>query len=209
MKRYAIRVWGDYACFTEHASKAEPRSMPIMPPTAAVGILENIYWKPAQVRYHVRSIHILNPIKRMSIVHKFMQSVPSNKIRVPPRTLVQRSYLKDVNYVIEFDLEALDGNVEKQQRILESRLDKGESFKPLKLGINECPAYFERIATDRIPVAQSINKSFGFVPLMHKFSKNKKAKNLPEHRSLILDSFVFCEAEVKNGVFYVPRIVSE
>jgi CRISPR-associated protein Cas5d len=41
------KVWGDYACFTRPEMKVERVSYDIMTPSAARGVLEAIYWKPA------------------------------------------------------------------------------------------------------------------------------------------------------------------
>jgi CRISPR-associated protein Cas5d len=42
-----LRVWGDYALFTRPEMKVERVSYDVMTPSAARGILEAIYWKPA------------------------------------------------------------------------------------------------------------------------------------------------------------------
>ena len=44
-----LKVWGDYACFTRPEMKVERVSYDVMTPSAARGILEAIYWKPAIV----------------------------------------------------------------------------------------------------------------------------------------------------------------
>lgn len=57
-----LKVWGDYACFTRPEMKVERVSYDVMTPSAARGILEAIYWKPALV-WVVDRIHVLNPIR--------------------------------------------------------------------------------------------------------------------------------------------------
>ena len=54
----AIRVWGDFACFTRPEMKVERVSYPVITPSAARGILEAIYWEP-QMYYLIDSIHII------------------------------------------------------------------------------------------------------------------------------------------------------
>ena len=54
-----LKVWGDYACFTRPEMKVERVSYDVMTPSAARGILEAIYWKPA-ITWVVDRIHILN-----------------------------------------------------------------------------------------------------------------------------------------------------
>ena len=43
----SVKVWGDYACFSRPEFKVERVSYPIITPSAARGVLEAIYWKPA------------------------------------------------------------------------------------------------------------------------------------------------------------------
>jgi len=57
-----LKVWGDYACFTRPEMKVERVSYDVMTPSAARGILEAIYWKPAIV-WIIDRIHVLNKIR--------------------------------------------------------------------------------------------------------------------------------------------------
>src|SRR5258708_30162880 len=61
-----LEVWGEYACFTRPETKAERMSYEAMTPSAARGVLEAIHWKP-EIRWVVDEIHVLNPIRWMSI----------------------------------------------------------------------------------------------------------------------------------------------
>src|ERR1700761_9163032 len=65
---YGVRlhVWGDRACFTRPEMKSERVSYDVMTPSAARGILEAIHWKPQMV-WHVRRLHVLNPIRFQTI----------------------------------------------------------------------------------------------------------------------------------------------
>ncbi len=57
-----LRVEGDYACFTRPEMKVERVSYEVMTPSAARGVLEAVYWKPA-IRWRVRRIQALKPIR--------------------------------------------------------------------------------------------------------------------------------------------------
>ena len=57
-----LRVKGDYALFTRPEMKVERVSYDVMTPSAARGILEAIYWKPA-IRWVIDRIHVLQPIR--------------------------------------------------------------------------------------------------------------------------------------------------
>lgn len=65
--RYGFRlhVFGERACFTRPEMKVERVSYDVMTPSAARGILEAIYWKPA-IRWSVDRIHVLRPIRFQS-----------------------------------------------------------------------------------------------------------------------------------------------
>jgi len=63
----AVRVWGDWACFTRPELKVERVSYPVMTPSAARGVLEAIFWKP-EFSWQVREIWVLKPIRHFSIV---------------------------------------------------------------------------------------------------------------------------------------------
>jgi CRISPR-associated protein Cas5d len=68
-----IRVWGDYACFTRPEMKVERVSYDVITPSAARGIIESIYWKPA-IKYVIDKITVLNPIVFGNIMINEMQS---------------------------------------------------------------------------------------------------------------------------------------
>ena len=57
-----LKVWGDYACFTRPEMKVERVSYDVMTPSAARGILEAIYWKPA-ITWVIDRIHVMKPIR--------------------------------------------------------------------------------------------------------------------------------------------------
>src|SRR5688572_8792901 len=61
-----LKVWGDHACFTRPEMKVERVSYDVMTPSAARGILEAIYWKPA-IRWVVDRIRVLKPVRFESI----------------------------------------------------------------------------------------------------------------------------------------------
>ena len=61
-----IIVEGDYACFTDPASKVERVSYKVPTPGAVEGILKCVYWKPA-IRYVVDELVVFNPITYVNI----------------------------------------------------------------------------------------------------------------------------------------------
>src|SRR5881397_378094 len=72
----AVKVWGEYACFTRPEMKVERVTYPVMTPSAARGVLEAIFWKP-QFRWLVREIAVLRPIAYFSLVRNEVNSKAS------------------------------------------------------------------------------------------------------------------------------------
>ena len=117
-----LRVRGNYACFTRPEMKAERVSYDVITPSAARGILEAIFWKPA-IAWRIDRLHVLNPIRFDSVrrnevsnkvsTRNVLQAMSGKKVALgidasDTKERVQRaSYLlREVDYVIEahFDL---------------------------------------------------------------------------------------------------------
>jgi CRISPR-associated protein Cas5d len=161
---YGIRlhVWGERACFTRPEMKVERVSYDVMTPSAARGILEAIYWKPAIV-WVVDRIHVLKPIRFQSFRRNEVGAKASaanaksamNRGDVNGLGLVvednrqQRAtmLLTDVAYVIEahFNLTARAGTDDepaKHAAMFQRRAEKGQCFHRPCLGAREFPAAF-------------------------------------------------------------------
>jgi CRISPR-associated protein Cas5d len=65
-KSFCLEVAGEYACFTRPEMKVERVSYDVITPSAARAIFTAIFWKPA-IRWHVRKIEVLNPIRWTSV----------------------------------------------------------------------------------------------------------------------------------------------
>ncbi len=111
-----LRVWGDYALFTRPEMKVERVSYDVMTPSAARGILEAIYWKPA-ILWVIDRIHVLRPVRFENIRRNEL----ANRVAVNQRDMdegkpvcryieddrQQRAsmVLRDVDYLIEAHFE--------------------------------------------------------------------------------------------------------
>lgn len=165
-----IEIWGDYALFTRPEFKVERVSYDVITPSAARGILEAIYWKPA-IKYIIDKIHIYNEpkftnIRRNEVSAKILASdmkhlkegVENAKRYISTSELIQQRasmILKDVKYVIEahFEMTEKAGDTdtpEKHYNILLRRLRKGQFFHQPCLGCREFPANF-KIIEDAVP----------------------------------------------------------
>ncbi len=170
-----FRVWGKYACFTRPELKVERVSYDIMTPTAARGILESIYWKPA-IMWKIDRIRVINPIKFTNIRRNEVSEVISfSKVKsamkgkteplfidaVENRHQRAAMVLRDVEYVIEAHFELTDKSgqddtEEKHYNIVLRRLREGKCFRQPCLGTRELGANFEIIEEDEQAPASSL-----------------------------------------------------
>lgn len=155
---FTVLAQGSRACFTRPEMKAERVSYDVMTPSAARGLIESVYWKPA-IRWQVDSIEVLNEIKfdtfrrnevggKLSYRNaKAAMERGSDVYELASSDRQQRAtmYLKDVSYVVQahFDLTAEageDDTEEKHYNIALRRLRKGQCFNQPVLGCREFPA---------------------------------------------------------------------
>jgi CRISPR-associated protein Cas5d len=164
-----IRVSGPYALFTRPEMKVERVSYDVITPSAARGIIEAIYWKPA-IRWVIDKIHVLSEIQFTNIRRNEVSEKAStdNALQVMKganKTLYiaatekrqQRAsmVLKNVDYIIEahFDLTdkaGEDDTVEKHYNIILRRLRQGQHFHAPCLGTREFSAKVEIIEDKRV-----------------------------------------------------------
>ena len=156
-----VEVWGEYALFTRPETKVERVSYDVITPSAARGLLEALYWKPA-ISYQIDRIHVLNPIRFTNIRRNEMSAKGSadealSALRGSDKPLyIDRSaviqqraamVLRDVRYVIEahFNLTERAGPEDTQEKhyaILMRRLRMGQTYHQPYLGCREFPAHF-------------------------------------------------------------------
>jgi CRISPR-associated protein Cas5d len=168
-----IRVRGDYALFTRPEMKVERVSYDIITPSAARGIIEAVYWKPA-IRWWIDKIHVLKEIKYTSIKRNEVGAVVSaTKARQVMKGSAKPLYLaatkerqqraslvlKDVDYVIEAHFEVIDKQAEetedkKHYNIILRRLRDGQQFHAPCLGTREFGARVELIENGIIPLSE-------------------------------------------------------
>jgi CRISPR-associated protein Cas5d len=166
-----IRVRGEYALFTRPEMKVERVSYDIITPSAARGIIEAIYWKPA-IRWVIDKIHVLreveftnirrNEVSEKASTDKALQIMkggnePFYLAATEARQQRASLVLRDVDYVIRAHFlivpeKALpDDTEEKHYNMALRRLRKGQYFSPPCLGTREFAAQVELIEDDRVP----------------------------------------------------------
>jgi len=205
-----LKVWGDYACFTRPEMKVERVSYDVMTPSAARGILEAIYWKPAIV-WEIDRIHVMKPVKFDNIRRNEVKGkIPfdtvkdafqgrevmlfkdTNEKRIQRASMV----LRDVEYVIEAHFNITDkagpeDTVEKHYNVALRRMLKGQCFHHPYFGCREFPVQFEFIEGEVPKSVVSGTKDLGLMLWDIDFAKDMTP--------------VFFRAEMNDGVIDVQK----
>jgi CRISPR-associated protein Cas5d len=179
-----FRIWGEYALFSRPELKVERVSYDMITPSAAKGIIDSIYYKPA-IKWRIDKLHVIKPIKFTNIRRNEVSETASlskvNQIMKTPETYYilstearhQRAALVlcDVEYVIEAHFDIVPervgetDTVEKHYNCAIRRLRKGKFFQKPFLGTREFPCSFEIIENDvDIPQSQLVGaKDLGYM----------------------------------------------
>lgn len=204
----SLRARGEIACFTRPEMKVERVSYPCMTPSAARGLLEAILWKPA-IRWRIRRIHVLAPIRYLS----FRRNEVNSKATNPASSLVanggvhsplyadddraQRNTvaLRDVDYLIEAAFEMTpragpDDNILKFVEIFRRRVAKGQHFHAPYLGCREFAAQI--LTAEDAPSPKDLTSDLGLMLWDIQF---RRAGNLP----------LFFHARLEGGILHVPE----
>ncbi|GHE80368.1 type I-C CRISPR-associated protein Cas5 [Streptomyces spiralis] len=164
-----VEVSGPLACFTRPELKVERVSYPVMTPSAAVGVLESIFWKP-EMAYVITGIEVLKPIEWTSVRRNEVKSVVSAAEVAALRKDPTRRYdvesdrdqrnsmlLRDVHYRIRAQIlrapHAREVPEQKYRDQLRRRVDKGACFSQPYLGCREFSAAFGP-RTDAQPISR-------------------------------------------------------
>jgi len=208
-KRFCLEVSGDFACFTRPEMKSERVSYDFITPSAARAVFESILWKPA-IRWQVRRIEVLHPIRWISVRRNEVASVVStrnvttamNEGRGQLGLYIeddrqQRAglFLRDVAYRLYADLEFLPerapaDNLTKYAEMFVRRAERGQCVNQPYLGCREFAARF-RLVTDpsaEPPAETSVDGDLGWML----FDMNFDKPNDPQPR--------FFRAQVRQGV---------
>lgn len=108
MKGFCLEVSGPYACFTRPEMKVERVSYDVITPSAARAIFEAILWKPA-IRWYVKKVEVLNPIKWISVRRNEVGAVASVRKDAifieEDRQQRAGLFLRDVSYRLHAEFE--------------------------------------------------------------------------------------------------------
>lgn len=152
MSDVVVQVWGEGALFTRPEHKAERVTYPVMTPTAAVGVLEAIFWKP-EFEWRVTKIEVLRPIEYFTQRRNESTAVPSTSQALSgsrvdtDATRIQRRAvcLRDVAYRV-YGRVVLRPKAAKSPRAYAEQFDRrvrrGACFHQPYLGTREFTGHF-------------------------------------------------------------------
>jgi CRISPR-associated protein Cas5d len=208
----AVRVWGDFACFTRPEFGVERVSYPTMTPTAAVGVLDAIFWKP-EFRWRIVAIDTLAPVKWIPVRHneigtrqtsrtarRWAQGDDEGYDAATDRTQRSALLLSGVAYVIHAQAEVrsgADAHPAKFRDQLRRRVTRGQYHEHPYLGCREFPCDFAEPDPDEAPV--DWNEDLG--PMVHSVYAGPDDPATKGSASPI-----FFEARVRGGRMNVPRL---
>lgn len=222
---FAVKFWGDRACFTRPELKVERMTYPVMTPSAARGALEAIFWKP-EMRWEVREIWVLNEIKEMSIMRNEIKDRQSAQIEtfIAEDRRAQRTslFLKEPSYLVFADIRVKPSAKANKTGYIEQinrRLEKGRCFHQPYLGTRECTAFFSEADDKDRKKCQEINLKIGCMLFDTAFCRNNKklqdSIQFIRHRKCVEENIrdivwgipkhIFFDASLENGKLKVPR----
>lgn len=184
---FKVEVWGDYACFSRPELKVERVSYDIITPSAARGILEAVFWKPA-IRYVIDEIAVCAPIKfdniRRNEISSKVSSAGTPIVASEDRAQRAALVLRDVRYVITAhfkitDRAGADDNEGKFTDIIRRRLENGQHFHQPYLGTREFAANVRLVTRDEPPtppIVESRSLGLMFYDMDYIYETNKQGE---------------------------------
>jgi len=209
-----IRVRGRYALFTRPEMKVERVSYDVITPSAARGIIEAVYWKPA-IRWVIDRIHVMSEIQFTNIRrNEVSEKISEREARRRMEGLQEPFYLaatearqqrasmvlKDVDYIIEAHFELVpekagaEDTVEKHYNMALRRLRKGQYFSPPCLGTREFGAEVQLLEGEIPPSPLMGNRELGWMLYDLDFSNPRDIQ--PQ----------FFKATLENGVLDLTQV---
>lgn len=196
------QVRGPYAAFTRPEFTSERMSYPIMTPTAAVGLLTALFWKP-QIRWVVEQIDVLAEVQWTSIRRNESGTAvtPSHRTQgfLDVDTVVQQrmtTMLRDVHYRVHAHVwvhpDAEEQNPAKWRDQFRRRVHRGQSFRTPFLGMRELHA--DVTLPDATP---TIAWTEGLGIMTHSIDYD-------EHTGK--ETYDWFDAKVADGAMRVPRL---
>lgn len=210
----ALKVWGDYALFTRPEMKVERVSYDVITPSAARGLIEAIYWKPA-IRWVIDRIYVCNEIRFTNIrrnevsskisaasIRKMMAGSNNNPLFIDTTADRQQRasmVLRDVCYVIHAHFEMTDkagpdDTPEKHYNIALRRIREGKCYHTPCFGCREFPANFAPASEETPDTPFDSEKDLGYMLYDMDFSNPEDIRP------------IFFRAVMKDGLIDLTNI---
>ncbi|WBB82452.1 type I-C CRISPR-associated protein Cas5c [Micromonospora sp. WMMD882] len=196
-----VQVSGEAALFSRPELKVERVTYPVMTPSAAVGVLESIFWKP-EMRYEIVAIEVLRKIRQFTLRrNETTDVVPlSEAVKGSRRvdTVAHRDQrnavcLRDVAYRIHAHVATAphaDKPVSAYRDQLRRRVRRGACFQRPYLGTREFAAEFGW--PDDTPRLRDLHEDVGI--MLHSIHREGKGQPRME----------WFAARIEAGVLQVP-----
>jgi CRISPR-associated protein Cas5d len=195
-----VQVWGESALFTRPELKVERVTYPVMTPTAAIGVLEAIYWKP-EFTWQVVAVEVLKPIKQFTQRRNETTDLASladaagggrRLDTVAHRVQRNAVCLNDVAYRIHAHV-VLRPRATKPAAAYRDqfrrRVTRGSCFSQPYLGTREHTAFF----SDPDPAMPAIDRTEDLGIMLHSIDRGTSPA-----------SFSWFTARLDHGVLHVP-----
>jgi len=215
----AVKLWGDIACFTRPEFKVDRVTYPVITPAAARGALESIFWKP-EMRWEIREIWVLNPVKEIAIMRNEISHRQSMDMQGPffiedadRRQQRASLFLKDPAYLVLADIRLKASTQDNKKKYIEMayrRLERGQCRHQPYLGTRECSAFFEKSSGDEKPIPDSTvigNMLFDTAYCPSSIQHDMTFIKHENDRVHIVEGFaqhIFFDAILEKGVMKVP-----
>ena len=208
--RFCLEATGPFACFTRPEMKVERVSYDVITPSAARAVFESILWKP-QIRWRVRRIEVLRPIRFINLRRNEVSAVVSTRnvqqamnagrgqlaLYVEEERQQRAGYfLRDVAFrihaVLELTARATD-SLAKYTEMFMRRASKGQCVNQPYLGCREFAADVRLVTADSLPaVPIPDTRDIGW--MLHDLDFSNPADPQPR----------FFNAQMQAGVIDVP-----
>ena len=192
--------------------KVERVSYDVMTPSAARGVLEAIFWKPA-FEWRVRRIHVLHPIRRQSILRTEVNSVQSARSARSwaqdgtggyradeDHTQRHTLALRDVAYLIEAHMHLVgygkNEHPAKYRDQFRRRVARGQCFHRPYLGCREFASRFGPPTGEESAIGRSEDLGRMLFDLDYESDSDR---NTP----------IFFQARLEEGILHVPNRLYE
>jgi CRISPR-associated protein Cas5d len=205
----AVKVWGDFACWTRPEMKVERVSYEVMTPSGARGVLESIFWKP-EFKWLIRSIHVLREVRFFSLIRNEVNSravYSSARRRVETggsnfaeddRAQRHTLALRDVAYIITADVRLradVHEDPAKYRDQFRRRMQRGQCHHTPYLGCREFAANFsEPDGTETAIEGEQANRELGMMLFDIRYATDSSGRGQPR----------FFQPRLENGILHVP-----